>query len=576
MAMTLEQPKDAGFTISPGILSLFTIVFFIVYIPGLLIDVMDVDAAQYASMAREMVSTGNWLELHNRGADYLDKPPLLFWTSSLSMWILGISNFAYKLPSFLFGILAVFSTIKMTELIYDRVTSALAGLMVASCLGFFIMMNDVRTDTLLMGSFAFALWQLLLYVKTKSWRSLVLGFTGIGLAMLAKGPLGIVMPAMALSCEFAYKRQWTNFFRWQWIPGLAIVALILTPMCIGLYQQFDLHPERSVNGTTGVSGLKFYFWTQSFGRITGDSEWGTKFDNGATNLFFTHTFLWAFFPWSILTVLGIMKNCVVLFKSRFKSGYLHEMVATGGFILIFLALSASKYKLPHYIYVTFPLAAIIAARFLVADVLNPIRKNLSAMTLGFALLFSMALFVTIALILVVIFPGASLMTWLITITLFIASVAFWVIRKSRAERILLPLVAALMAAYYVGFSQFYPSLLNYQSSNAAGRDIAEAKIPTKSFFMFHDVSAHSLDFYSRSFPAYIGLDSSSVMPKLKECGSIYIYTDEAGYEEIRNSYWNIKTVKEYPHFGVQFLTFPFLIPETRSATLRKRFLVELH
>jgi len=575
MDMTLEQRNDSGFTISPGILSLFTIVFFIVYIPGLLIDVMDIDAAQYASMAREMVTTGHWLELHNREANYLDKPPLLFWTSSLSMWILGVSNFAYKLPSFLFGILAVFSTIKLTELIYDRVTSALAGLMVASCLGFFIMMNDVRTDTLLMGSFAFALWQLLLYVKTKSWRSLVLGFTGIGLAMLAKGPLGIVMPAMALSCEFVYKRQWTNFFRWQWIPGLGIVVLILMPMCIGLYQQFDLHPERTVNGTTGVSGLKFYFWTQSFGRITGDSEWGTKFDNGATNLFFTHTFLWAFFPWSILTVLGVLKNCIVLVKSRFKTGYLHEMIATGGFILIFLALSASKYKLPHYIYVTFPLAAIIAARFLVADVLNPIRKNLSSMTLGFSLLFSTALFVLIALILVFIFPGASLMTWLITITLFIAAVAFWVIRKSRAERILLPLVAALMAAYFVGFSQFYPSLLNYQSTNVAGREIAKRNIPTNSFFMYHDVSSHSLDFYSRSFPAYIGLDSSSVMPKLKEFGSVYIYTDEAGYEEILSSSWKVKTVKEYPHFSVQFLTFPFLIPETRSTTLRKRYLVEL-
>ncbi len=571
--MNIEQRTDSGFSISPGILTLFTIVFFIVYIPGLLVDVMDVDAAQYASMSREMVETGNWMELHNRGNDYLDKPPLLFWLSSLSMWLVGISNFAYKLPSFLFGVLAVYSTIKLTQLIYDKVTSALAGLMVASSLGFFIMMNDVRTDTLLMGSFAFALWQLLHYVKTKSWRSLILGFTGIGLAMLSKGPLGLVMPVFALSCEFMYKRQWTNFFRWQWIVGLIIVAIVLVPMCLGLYNQFDVHPEKQINGSTGVSGLEFYFWTQSFGRITGDSDWGTKFDNGATNLFFTHTFLWAFFPWSLLTVIGIVKNAVVLVKSKFKVGYLHEMLATGGFILIFLALSASKYKLPHYIYVTFPLAAIVAARFLVADVMNPMRKNLAKVTLGFAILFSVVLFVVVALILLFVFPGAALLTWLIVILLLGAATLFYVMRKSKAERIVLPLVTGLLAMYYVGFTQFYPELLKYQSTNEVGRDVVELNVKPGAFFFSGDVFTHSLDFYSRSFPDHIDLDSNSIVPALKKSDKIWIYTDQSGYDKLLKSAWNISTVKQYNHFGVQFLTIPFLIPDSRENSVRKRYLV---
>jgi len=573
--MTIEQRNDSGFTISPGILSLFTIVCFIVYLPGLLVDVMDVDAAQYASMSREMVETGNWMELHNRYHDYLDKPPLLFWLSSMSMSVIGISNFAYKLPSFLFGILAVFSTIRLTQLIYDKVTAALAGLMVASSLGFFIMMNDVRTDTLLMGSFAFALWQLMLYVKTKSWRSLVLGFTGIGLAMLAKGPLGLVMPVFALSCEFAYKRQWTNFFRWQWLVGLVIVAIILLPMCIGLYNQFDAHPEKEIIGATGVSGLEFYFWTQSFGRITGDSDWGTKFDNGAGPFFFTHTFLWAFFPWCLLTAAGLVKNLVMLIRSRFKPGYLHEMLATGGFILLFLALSASKYKLPHYIYVTFPLAAIIAARFLVADVLNPKRKILSAVTMGFSVLFGLALFTVVALILFVIFPGAPLLTWLIVALLIVAYVAFFVVRKTRAERMVLPMLAALLAFYYVGFTQFYPELLKYQCTNQVGREVVAAKVPHDDFFIHNEVFQHSLDFYSQGAPAYIGIDSALVMPAIKKYGEVYIYTDEAGYEEILKSGFNLATVHEYDYFGVQFLSFNFLNPETRPGTLRKMYLVQL-
>lgn len=573
--MTLDERTDHGFTISPRILTLFTIVFFIVYIPGLLIDVMDVDAAQYASMSREMVETGNWMELHNRYHDYLDKPPLLFWLSSLSMSVLGISNFAYKLPSFLFGILAVFSTIRLTQLIYNRITGLMAGLMVASCLGFFIMMNDVRTDTLLMGSFAFGLWQITLYVKTKAWRALVLGFTGIGLAMLAKGPLGLVMPVFALSCEFIYKRQWTNFFRWQWLVGLGIIAIILLPMCIGLYRQFDLHPEKVVNGSTGVSGLEFYFWTQSFGRITGESDWGTKFDNGAGPFFFTHTFLWAFFPWSILTVLGLFKNLFVLVRSKFRPGYLHEMIATGGFILIFISLSASRYKLPHYIYVTFPLAAIIAARFLVTDILQPSRRIMAGLAIGLSALFSILLLVVVGLILFVIFPGAPLITWLLIALLVLAAIAFFFVRKTKAERIVLPLLVALMAFYFTGFTQFYPRLLEYQCTNQAGRDVVAAEVPRDGFYMHNEVFQHSLDFYSRSAPGYIDIDSAHVMPVLDKYGEVWIYTDEPGYQEILQSPFNLATVKEYKYFGVQFLSFPFLNPETRAEKLRNMYLVKL-
>lgn len=574
--MTTELQRDTGFSISSKLLNLFTVVFFLVYIPGLLVDVMDVDAAQYASMSQEMLGSDNWLELHNRHNHYLDKPPLLFWMSSFSMMLLGISNFAYKLPSFLFGILAVWSTIKLTQLVYDKVTSALTGLMVASSFGFFVMMNDVRTDTLLMGSFAFSLWQIMLYVKTKSWRSLVLGFMGIGLAMLAKGPLGIVMPVMALSCEFAYKRQWVNFFRWQWLVGLAIVAVVLTPMCIGLYNQFDLHPERSVNGQTGVSGLKFYFWTQSFGRITGDSEWGTKFDNGATNFFFTHTFLWAFFPWSILTVLGLAKNLIVLFKSRFRSGYLNEAFATGGFILIFLALSMSKYKLPHYIYITFPLAAIIAARFLIADVINAGRKYLEWSINGIYIFSAFAVLTGTLVIITIVFPGAPLITWAIAILMIISTVAFLIVRKSPGERAMLPLLAALIGFYFTGFSWFYPELLKYQSTNEAGRTIAELGLKEKQYYLAGNAFEHSIDFYSGVSVRQIYFDSVHVNEALKFSDTVYVFADEESYASAVNSGCSFSTVKEYDHFGVQFLTTEFLNPATRKAALRKRYLIKVY
>ncbi|MGL5889472.1 MAG: ArnT family glycosyltransferase, partial [Bacteroidia bacterium] len=137
-------------------LTFFIIAFLLVFAAALSVDVMDVDAAQYFGISRDLLSSDNWLEIKDRGHDYLDKPPLLFWLSALSFKIFGVSNWAYKLPSFLFAVLAVFSTVRLGQLLYDRKTGLLAGLMLASCLGVFIITNDIRTDTILLGSVSFA------------------------------------------------------------------------------------------------------------------------------------------------------------------------------------------------------------------------------------------------------------------------------------------------------------------------------------------------------------------------------------------------------------------------------------
>ncbi|MEO6583495.1 MAG: glycosyltransferase family 39 protein, partial [Ferruginibacter sp.] len=122
----------------------------LIYIIGFGIDIMDVDAAQYASMSREMLQTGSYLQLYDVGKDYLDKPPFLIWVSALSMKIFGINNFAYRLPSFLFSLLALFSTYRFASLFYIKRIAIMATIVLATCQAFFLMNHDVRTDTILM------------------------------------------------------------------------------------------------------------------------------------------------------------------------------------------------------------------------------------------------------------------------------------------------------------------------------------------------------------------------------------------------------------------------------------------
>ena len=333
----------------------------VIYVIGLFVDVMDVDSAQYASMAREMLETKSFLHVFDGHANYLDKPPLLFWLSSLSFWAFGISNFAFKLPALIFALGGIYSTYKLSQLYYSFKVSYIAALIFGTCQAFFLFTNDVRTDALLTGAVVFAIWHIAAFIKTNKYAHFFAGFTGIALAMLAKGPIGLVIPVFAFSANFILKRQWAMFFKWQWLAGLVLVLALLSPMLYGLYTQFDMHPENLVNGQRNVSGIKFFFWTQSFGRITGDSSW----HDSSTPLFFFHTTAWAFLPWTVFLIGGLISGFKSLSQNKFTIPATSEGITIGAFVIGFIALSLSHYKLPHYIFVVFPFAAIIAAKFIV-------------------------------------------------------------------------------------------------------------------------------------------------------------------------------------------------------------------
>lgn len=147
-----ENLRNPWYWLAAGLLT--------VYARGLFLDVMDVDASQYASISMEMFQGGHWLEVQHRHADYLDKPPLLFWVSASSFAVFGLHNWAYKLPSVLAALLGIYATYRFCLLYYPKNTARQAAFILASSMGVLLLCNDVRTDTLLMAMTVCAVWQL--------------------------------------------------------------------------------------------------------------------------------------------------------------------------------------------------------------------------------------------------------------------------------------------------------------------------------------------------------------------------------------------------------------------------------
>ncbi|MBL7794953.1 MAG: glycosyltransferase family 39 protein [Saprospiraceae bacterium] len=561
---------------------------FAVYLRGLFLDVMDVDASQYASISMEMLQTGNWLEVQHRHADYLDKPPLLFWTSALSFALFGLHNWAYKLPS-LFGILAgVYATYRFCLLFYPKETARFAAFILAACMGVLLMGNDVRTDTLLMGMTACAVWRVaVLYRAARPGFAEVLwaGFF-VGLAMLAKGPIGLIMPVFAVGTHLALRRDWARLVEWRWLLALTVAAVVLIPMCWGLYHQFDLHPEKTVNGRTGVSGLYFYFWEQSFGRITGENVW----KNDTSPFYFLHVYLWAFLPWPLLLIGAFGRRMTDLFQQKMRLLPGDEAFSIGAFLLTFVALSMSKYKLPHYIFVTLPWAAVLVARWLAGAYCRtpfgahesgattrvaPTEQVQPGKTVGATLVVAPLVVVLLlaasALLLAFVFPTMSVWKWATFLALFgVAAVFLW---KKTPERLVQSGVLAFLGTAFVVNFHFYPNLLPYQSTASAPRFAREHGIPAErmGFFNRH---GHALDFYAGHILTQID-SPEQARRTAAETGDFWLYTDSTGRARLDSASVRYNPVATFGHFQVALLKPEFLSPSKRDKTLTPVYLLKI-
>lgn len=525
----------------------------------MLLDVMELDAAQYANISMEMSYNKSFLEVYYRGNDYLDKPPLLFWLSSLSFILFGVGNFAYKLPSVLILLLGVYSTYRFAKMWYNDDIAKLAALIFASTQAVFLITNDVRTDINLVGLVIFSTWQLSLYIRENKWQNLILGAVGTGGAMLAKGPIGIVIPALAIGGDLILKRNWRAIFKYQWLVFLGIVALILLPMSYGLYIQFDLHPEKFVYEMQGPSGLKFFYWTQSFGRITGDSYW----ENDTSFFFFFHTILWDMQPWVLLFIPALAIGVIQLIKAKFKVPENKECISLVGFILVFLALSRSNFKLPHYIFPIFPFAAVVTANFLY-NLKDKKLGKISKWYMGIIQLF----WVMVVILFVFVFPPTNIVVPLIAIFSFLFSWIVFIRFKPGIDKLVIPILLTTIGFNLVLSTHFYPSLLSYQASAQVGKLVYEKGIPEDKFFVYYK-NENVLEFYARRTVKSVGLHELEGLDK-----GTWVFTDDYGINSFINEDLSFEPVYTFPYYGPTILRLNFLNRKTRDSAIKTYYIME--
>ena len=499
------------------IIFLFISIFAVNLAGIFLIDVMDIDASTYASMGYEMLNTGNFLQVKERYEDHLDKPPFLFWISALFYYLFGFSHIVYRIPPLLFTLLGLYATFRLGTHLYNRKTGILAALILFSCQGWFMMAHDVRTDTILVNTIIFASWQIYRFLETGRMANLVGASAGVGIAMLTKGPIGLMVPLLAYIPELIYRKRIRDFLTWKLIIAVAIIAVMLLPMLIGLYQQY------------GWKGIRFYFWTKSFGRITGENMMKDPLND---YFFFVHTFLWTFAPWALLAIFGLISKIRGLIRERFDVKANNEVFVAGGALLPIIALSFAQYKLPHYIFVTFPFFAILTARYVVILFKEDIPGRSFRYLFPLQVTMNLVILILMVFLIVFVFPPELKLYWILPATLIILCFFSLFIPRNKETRIIAGSVLAIISLNLILNTWFYPHLMHYQAGSKAARYVNEHHLNKKNIYLSR-IDAHSFDIYAGTVVPF--LDIQAIPAILKEKPTILIFGDQEWMEEIRRS-----------------------------------------
>lgn len=531
----------------------------LVYIAGLFVPLMDNDSGHHANIALRMYLTGDYVTLYDHRGDYIDKPHFLFWSAALSYHIFGVTTFAYKFPSLLFTILGTYSVFRLGKELYNHETGKLAALIYASAFCIILANNDVRMDAILTACIAFATWQLVAFIHHG--KNIFLPGAALGLAVgfATKGHVGLAAPVIGILFYILYRKEWKQLYNLRWLIVVFLFFLFISPVVYCYYLQYNLHPEKVSQGMKGVNGVKYILWDHSFDRISGHERFGAPVGK-EDKIFFLHTFLWTFAPWCLVAYIALftrLKN----FRSRKQ-----EWLSTGMLLVLALLINFSNFKLPHYMPIVVPAAALITASFIAERWQDPRWQKI------FFVLQALAALLLILLAGIVnawAFPVTQ--TWITVITILLLAIVFYYfisIKYVPVQKAVAGSVATMVMLFFLLNTNFYPKLLTYQGGKPLA-DISRNKVDTEKVYFWPNTFSSSYNFYSASLRR-VYHDSL-----LQQPGVFWIIYDRAQEPALKDAGLQLNKKFSVNDYEITKMKKDFINPQTRDASLTEMIMAEV-
>jgi 4-amino-4-deoxy-L-arabinose transferase-like glycosyltransferase len=289
------------------------------------VPLMGPDEPRYARVAVEMVRSGDFVTPTLQGQPWLEKPPLYYWLAGAAFAVAGETETAARLPSVLAALLMVAATVFVGHRLYGTEVGLHAGFVAATAPLTFIYGRAAAMDMLLAATVTGATGLFGLRLLGLAGRPAVAAAWGLmGLATLAKGPLGFLLPGLIVAGYIVATRQW------------ALVRAVLSPAGIVLFILVAGPWYVLVGLDQGREFVDVFLLNHNVQRFT-----STIHRHPGPFFYYVPVLLVGVFPWTGLTVAGVAT--------------VHPRQSRGDlFVLLWLALpllffSVAGSKLPGYI-----------------------------------------------------------------------------------------------------------------------------------------------------------------------------------------------------------------------------------
>ncbi len=434
------------------------------------------DEGRFAAIGREMAFQDSWLVPHLNGIPHFQKPPLLYWTTACCIKMLGVNEWAVRLPS----ALAAFGTIACTMLIAGVLFGAQArwtsGLILLSSILFVTLGRLATTDMLFTFWITASIAGLVVYACGGRGMGLAAFYLCMGLAFLTKGPLGFLVPASAaIAWQTALRQLAGRKLRLFWLVGFPLALAIglswFLAVCHRYPALFDyfVRYEFAQRIATNVHGRHEPFW------------------------YFVPVLIGGFFPWALFLPAVIMglRHRAILAKPT-------TWLFVGWLVIPFMVLSCVNSKLATYVLPLFPPLSLVVGR-LWAEICGTTLWRRSAKTVAVLLILLVVAFPIGALVADVrygfhISLGIPVCASIVALVLLVAG--YRMAGGGRAPHRVLPLLAGGFLVFVLILVSQADALL--QSGKSSMRDIARYVLRDRSnpgapVFVYG--RGHGMEFY---------------------------------------------------------------------------------
>ena len=217
----------------------------VLYLPGFFtLPPFDRDEARFAQATRQMVESGDYVNIRFQDEARLKKPVGIYWLQAASVRLLGAADrpeiWPYRVPSLLGAVLAVLATAWAGTRLFGAGAGFAAAMLLAGCVVLGVEARMAKTDAVLLATVVLAqgalarVWLARAAATAAGWGVPLLFWLALGVGILIKGPVGPMVSALTVLalCLIEGRFGWLRRLR-PWL-GLAVVAEVAAPWLIAI------------------------------------------------------------------------------------------------------------------------------------------------------------------------------------------------------------------------------------------------------------------------------------------------------------------------------------------------------